>query len=164
MRPTSFAEDEVVESLVRDAVTAPSMHNAQPWRFRYRRGDRSIALRADYERAMPTADPQMRALHLGCGAALFNLRVAAQRAGYCPMVSLLPDPGDRQTLASVKLTAPADVPDHDLARLHSAIAERRANRYPFAERPIPTALGNLLIDQARAESSRLSFLSGWSST
>src|SRR5206468_2663008 len=103
MHPTSTALDEVVENLVRDASTAPSMHNAQPWRFRYRRAARSIALRADLERAMPHADPQTRALHLGCGAALFNLRVAAQHAGFRPVVKLLPDPDDRQTLASVTL-------------------------------------------------------------
>lgn len=158
---TSFAEEELVETLVRDASTAPSMHNAQPWRFRYRRADHSIALRADFERAMPQSDPQMRALHLGCGAALFNLRVAAYHAGLQPVVRLLPDPDDRQTLATVELTrAPKDL-DHDLLGLYGAIAERRTNRYPFAERPIPTALEHLLIDQARAEGSRLALLSGW---
>lgn len=161
MRPTSFADDEVVENLVRDASTAPSMHNAQPWRFRYRRADHSIMLHADFERAMPDADPQMRALHLGCGAALFNLRVAAQNAGFRPVVKLLPDPEDEQTLASVTLMESGNTLDHDVAMLHGAIAERRTSRYPFAERPIPTPLVNLLVDQAHAEGSRLAFVSGW---
>lgn len=161
MSPTSFADDEVVEKLVRDASTAPSMHNAQPWRFRYRRADRTITLRADLERAMPHADPQLRALHLGCGAALFNLRVAAQHAGFRPVVKLLPDPEDPQTLASVALADASDTLDHDLAGLHNAIGERRTNRYPFAERPIPVSLVNLLVDQARAEGARMTFLSGW---
>jgi nitroreductase len=161
MHPTSFALDEVVENLVRDACMAPSMHNAQPWRFRYRRGAHSIALRADLERAMPHADPQTRALHLGCGAALFNLRVAAQHAGFRPVVKLRPDPYDQQTLASVTLPERSDVLDRDLTPLYGAIAERRTSRYPFAERPIPVELGNELVEQARTEGARLSFLSGW---
>ncbi|HEV7625659.1 MAG TPA: nitroreductase family protein, partial [Streptomyces sp.] len=125
------------------------------------RADHSIALRADFERSMPHADPQMRALHLGCGAALFNLRVAAQHAGFRPSVKLLPDPDDQQTLASVTLVGASESLDHDLSPLYSAIPERRTSRYPFAERPIPTALENLLVDQARSEGSRMAFLTGW---
>lgn len=158
---TSFARGEVVESLVRDACMAPSMHNAQPWIFRYSRGDEAITLRADVARAMPLADPELRALHLSCGAALFNLRVAAQNAGFRPLVTLLPDPEDRQTLASVSLREPPEILDPRLPLLYAAIAERRTSRYPFAERPIPTDLANLLMEQARAEGAVLEFLSGW---
>lgn len=161
MPSTSFARGEVVESLIRDASMAPSMHNAQPWRFRYSRGDDAITLRADPERLMPHADPQLRGLHLGCGAALFNLRVAAQSAGLRPVLTLLPDPDDWQTLASVSLRETAETFDPDLSLLYTAIAARRTSRYPFAERPIPTALTNRLIEETRAEGARLAFLSGW---
>ncbi|WP_314174724.1 Acg family FMN-binding oxidoreductase [Streptomyces winkii] len=161
MPSTSFARAEVVEELVRDASMAPSMHNAQPWRFRYSRGGDVITLRADPGRAMPHADPELRALHLGCGAALFNLRVAAQHAGFRPVVRELPDPDDWQTLAAVSLGDAAETVDGDLSLLYPAIAERRTSRYPFAERPIPTALAGTLIEQVRAEGARLAFLSGW---
>src|SRR5581483_3589031 len=87
-------DDAGVAELVRDAVAAPSMHNAQHWRFRYARGSRTFRLHADFERAMPHSDPDARGLHLGCGAALFNLRVAVANAGFHPGVTLLPDPGD----------------------------------------------------------------------
>ncbi|MQY36610.1 hypothetical protein SRB17_46120 [Streptomyces sp. RB17] len=40
-----------------------------------------------------------RGVHLGCGAALFNLRVAAAAAGRHPAVRLLPDRADPQLLA-----------------------------------------------------------------
>ncbi|MFC4494350.1 Acg family FMN-binding oxidoreductase [Streptomyces ovatisporus] len=160
MHPTSFADDEVVESLVRDASTAPSMHNAQPWRFRYRRADHSMTLHADFERGTSQADPQLRSLHVACGAALFNLRVAAHHAGFRPVLRLLPDPAAPQTLATVKLIESPNTPDPDVARLHSAIAERRTSRYPYAERTIPSPLVNLLVDQVRAEGSRLTFISG----
>ncbi|NLU75715.1 hypothetical protein HCC61_24185 [Streptomyces sp. HNM0575] len=161
MPSASTRRGEVVENLVRDACMAPSMHNAQPWHFSYSRADESIVLHAVPERAEPHADPELRGMHLGCGAALFNLRVAAQSAGFRPVVTLLPDPEDRQTLASVSLGESAETVDSDLALLHRAIPERRTSRYPFAERPIPAALANRLIEQARAEGARLAFLSGW---
>lgn len=52
------------------------MHNAQPWRFRHIRGGRTFHVRADFDRFMPHSDPDTRGLHLGCGAALLNLRFA----------------------------------------------------------------------------------------
>lgn len=81
-----------VTALVEDAVTAPSMHNAQPWAFRYRPGTYTIELHGDPERAMTHSDPDGRALHLGCAAALFNLRVSAAKAGWEPVTELLPSP------------------------------------------------------------------------
>nr|WP_306610731.1 hypothetical protein [Streptomyces lunaelactis] len=68
--------EECVTALVYDAAAAPSMHNAQPWRVRYFHGSRTFHVRADFDRVMPHADPETRALHLGCAAALPNLRVA----------------------------------------------------------------------------------------
>lgn len=161
MVSTSFPRGEVVEGLVRDACMAPSLDNAQPWRFRYSRGGDSLTLRADPGRAVAHSDPQQRALHLACGAALFNLRVAAQNAGFRPVVTLLPDPDDWQTLASVSLREPAQTFDPDLSLLYKAITERRTSSHPFAERPIPAGLADLLIGQARAEGARMAFLSGW---
>ncbi|MFB6944242.1 MULTISPECIES: hypothetical protein [unclassified Streptomyces] len=76
--PTRALDDTALTGLVADATAAPSMHNAQPWQFRYTRHNRTFALRADFERATPEADdPTTRALHVGCGAALLNLRVSA---------------------------------------------------------------------------------------
>ncbi|MFD0427290.1 hypothetical protein ACFQ60_01445 [Streptomyces zhihengii] len=72
----------VVTSWVRDAAAAPSMHNAQPWLFRYESEGGLLTLRMDPTRTMPITDPSTRGLHLGCGAALFNLRVAAAHAGW----------------------------------------------------------------------------------
>jgi hypothetical protein len=74
-------DEKTVATLVAEATAAPSMHNAQPWRFRFLADERLLLLRADPERAMPRSDPGDRALHIGCGAALFNLRVAAAHAG-----------------------------------------------------------------------------------
>lgn len=93
-----------VTALVADATAAPSMHNAQPWRFRYVCDAHTLLLHADLTRAMHHTDPGNRSLHIGCGAALFNLRVAAAHAGLPCTVHLLPDPADPQLLASVHFT------------------------------------------------------------
>ncbi|MEW2032768.1 nitroreductase family protein [Streptomyces roseifaciens] len=137
------------------------MHNAQPWRFRYARGSGTFRVYADFERTMPHSDPEDRALHLGCGAALFNLRVAVANAGLHPQVELLPDPSDASLLAAVRTTAPADEQDADLGLLHPAIRERHTSRYPFAETDIPEDLRSALMNAARREGATLAFPSSW---
>ncbi|MFE2929848.1 Acg family FMN-binding oxidoreductase [Streptomyces sp. NPDC059278] len=154
--------DTVVADLVADATAAPSMHNAQPWLFRYTRGDRTLALRADFERAMPAADPTTRALHVGCGAALLNLRVSAAHHGLAAATTLLPDPSDPAFLAAVRLDdgpdATRDRADEALRALHPAIADRHTSRYPFDEQPIPDEVRARLVSAARAEGADLAFL------
>jgi hypothetical protein len=79
---------------------------------------------------------QRRALHIACGAALFNLRLAVAVAGRQPVVRLLPDPGQPLLLATVRLAAPWHAQQHEL-ELHVAIAARRTNGSPFSRRPVP---------------------------
>ncbi|NED09350.1 nitroreductase, partial [Streptomyces sp. SID6648] len=50
-------DEQTVTTLVAEATTAPSMHNAQPWRFRFLAAERLLLLRADPDRAMPRSDP-----------------------------------------------------------------------------------------------------------
>ncbi|NJP79075.1 nitroreductase [Streptomyces sp. AA8] len=146
--------------LVGDAAAAPSMHNAQPWRFRYARESGVFRLYADFERTLPHSDPGNRALHLGCGAALFNLRVALASAGLHPDVTLLPDPSDPALLATVQ-TGPPGARDAGLARLHPAVRERHTSRYPFAETDIPEDLCAALAEAADTEGAVLAFPGSW---
>ncbi|MFH8800813.1 Acg family FMN-binding oxidoreductase [Streptomyces sp. NPDC017936] len=152
--------DERVAALVRDAAAAPSMHNAQPWRFRYLRHSRTFELRADFARTMPHADPETRALHLGCGAALLNLRVAVLHEGWHPETALVPDLADRAHLASVRLTDRAGG-DPDLTALYPAVHRRRSSRYPFEEREIPADVREALDAAAHAEGATLTFPASW---
>lgn len=151
---------ETVTALVEDAAAAPSMHNAQPWKFRFLPGARTVHLRADLDRAMPRSDPTNRALHLGCGAALFNLRVAAAHAGWEPATRLLPEPADPELLASVRLAGPTG-PDDSLAALYPAIHRRHTSRFPFDDREIPAGIQAELGDAARREGAQLAFPSAW---
>jgi hypothetical protein len=45
-------------------------------------------------------------VHIACGSALFNLRLAIAQAGYEPVARLLPSPRDPLLLASVRLAGP----------------------------------------------------------
>ncbi|KOV76436.1 MULTISPECIES: Acg family FMN-binding oxidoreductase [unclassified Streptomyces] len=159
---TPQPDTKTVVGLVAEAVAAPSMHNAQPWRFRFLASERVLLLFADLDRAMPSSDPGNRALHIGCGASLFTLRVAAAHAGVTPTVSLLPDPAEPLRLAAVRLggTDPA-APEDDLARLHPAVRRRHTSRYPFDEKDIPEDVRAALRAAADREGAELQFPGPW---
>jgi nitroreductase len=150
-------DDTAVTALVGAATAAPSLHNAQPWRFRYLRAESMFELRADFGRTMPRADPDHRALHLGCGAALLNLRVALAHDERPAETRILPDP---QILATVRLTD-AGRPDRELALLYPAIPRRHTSRHPFREEPLPVDVEETLRDAARQESAQLVFPGAW---
>ncbi|MFW6689475.1 Acg family FMN-binding oxidoreductase [Streptomyces sp. MAR4 CNX-425] len=157
--------------LVRAATAAPSMHNAQPWRFRCHLGHQTFELRADPERAMPASDPDRRALHVGCGAALCNLRAAAAAAGWRTATTLFPAPEEPLLLAAVRLTdtgpdtgrdtGPDGGPDTELAALEPQIGRRHSSRWPFAEDPVPPGDVAALVEAARAEGAALVFPDAW---
>ncbi|MFI9209258.1 Acg family FMN-binding oxidoreductase [Streptomyces sp. NPDC053253] len=150
----------LVTSLVEDAVSAPSMHNAQPWKFVYKTGTGIIELHGDPLRGMPHEDPDHRALHIGCGAALFGLRVAAAHKGRPAVVRLLPRPEDRWHFADVELRGPYDA-DSDLGALHPALPRRHTSRFPFTEERIPSEVIDGLRAAALLEGCRLVVPGAW---
>ncbi|MCD7442312.1 nitroreductase family protein [Streptomyces lincolnensis] len=149
-----------VTALVTAATAAPSLHNTQPWHFRWHSDGRVLELRADLDRSLPRTDPDHRALHLGCGAALFNLRVAAAHSGLHAPALLLPDPSDPYLLATVRL-ADTGPPDRDLARLRPALDRRHTSRHPFEDRPVPADVQEALRDAAAREGAQLLFPGAW---
>lgn len=143
-----------LREIVAAAILAPSSHNSQPWRFRL--AAHRIDLWADRTRALPVNDPEDRELLISCGAALFNLRVAAAHHDLGAGVALLPDPAHPDLLARVEL-APATHPAAEGA-LFDAIARRRTVRGPLRdEAPAPEALV-ALRGAAAAEGARLDAL------
>ncbi|NGO41751.1 Acg family FMN-binding oxidoreductase [Streptomyces ureilyticus] len=155
-------DEKTVTRMVAEATAAPSMHNAQPWRFRFLTGERLLLLYADLARAMPRSDPDNRALHIGCGAALFNLRVAAAHADLAPEIRLLPEPHDLLLLAAVHLPEEAGRGRDDaLARLYPAIRQRHTSRHPFAEKDVPEDVRVTLQDAAEREGAVLLFPGPW---
>jgi nitroreductase len=135
---------------------APSRHNTQPWRFRFEPASQTIGLCADPARTLPVGDPDGRAVHLACGAALFNLRLAATVAGRQPVVRLLPDPAQPLLLATVGLAGPCQAQQQEI-ELHAAIAARRTNRSPFSGRAVPPGVLAELAEAAKVEGAVLHF-------
>jgi nitroreductase len=145
-----LADDGIVRKLLAAAGAAPSIHNTQPWRLRVCGGD-LIEFHGDPARVLWVADPRGRALHLSCGAALFNLRLAMRVIGAKPLVWPLPDPaGEPTLLASVQLIEgrPADLAEHEL---FESIWHRHTSRAPFSSRRIPAAVQGALEQAASAE-------------
>ncbi|HEV2451014.1 MAG TPA: hypothetical protein VGS62_03710 [Streptosporangiaceae bacterium] len=143
--------------LIRAAVTAPSMHNTQPWRFRITGAGYTIELRADPARMLPAADPDGRATHIACGAALFNLRAAAAATGVNTEIRLLPDLGQPLLLAGVRLAGRHRPTSWD-RELAAAIPRRQTNREPFSARPVPPGIRAELAEAAGLEGARLDLL------
>ena len=147
---------EVIAGLVRVAALAPSMHNTQPWRFGVVRASQTIELYADPSRMLRHSDPDGRAVHIACGAALFNLRIAVAMAGREPAVGLLPDAGRPLLVAALRLAGPYG-PGEAEAELHAAIAQRHTNRQPFSNRPVPPGVLADLGEAAAVEGAILHF-------
>lgn len=134
-------DEPVQRTLLETAIAAPSIHNSQPWRFVVE--PRRIELYADPRRQLHMADPGGRSLLISCGAALFNLRVAAEHLGFHPRVRLLPS-------ENPTLVATVDV-DHRHSRpglldaLYPAVWRRHTNRQPFwSQRPPASTLSRLV--------------------
>ncbi len=138
-----------LRAMVCCAALAPSSHNAQPWRFRFA-GDDTVELLADRGRALPVADPEDRELILGCGAALFHLRLAARMLGWTDLVTVLPRDGGPDLLARVRLGAERPPSEAD-RRLYRVVRRRHTNRGPFDRRPVPDSVLVGLAEAAAAE-------------
>ncbi|BFO18553.1 hypothetical protein SHKM778_49410 [Streptomyces sp. KM77-8] len=152
---TREVDATAVQALLAAAVAAPSIHNTQPWRFGLDPDSRSILVRVDRRRQLPTTDPQLRAQYLSVGAAVFNLRVAAEHLGWHPVVRLCPAGEDPDVLATVRLTGAALPGQPSLRALHAAIERRHTSRMPFTGRPVPDSIVGEMTASARAEGARL---------
>lgn len=141
---------ERIAQWVRAATLAPSMHNTQPWKFRVLRDSQAIEVRADPARMLRHGDPHGRAVHIACGAALFNLRIAVAAGGREPVTRLLPDPAEPLLLATVRLGG-RHRPGEDERDLYAAIPARHTNRRPFSARPVPPGVLAELVQAARLE-------------
>jgi hypothetical protein len=152
---TREVDATAVQYLLAAAVAAPSIHNTQPWRFGLDPDSRSVKVRTDPGRRLPTTDPGLRAQHLSVGAAVFNLRVATANLGWEPVVRLLPAADDPGLLAIVQLARPAEDGAASLRHLYEAIERRHSSRLPFTGRPVPEPVVTEMIRAARVEGAHL---------
>jgi nitroreductase len=153
-----FAKDGILLRIVESAGAAPSFHNTQPWHFTLNADD-MLEVRADLDRALCVADPHTRALHLSCGAALFNLRTAIRMTGFNALVLPLPQPAFPPTVLAVVQAEPGRPPSFAEREMYQAIWQRHTNRDPFTSEPIPPRVRGELEQAARYEFAHLRMLS-----
>jgi nitroreductase len=143
---TTAVSVDTVRRLLELATRAPSVHNTQPWLWRFR--DDTIELYADWTRRLEAADPVGRNLIVSCGAALHHLQVAARAGGWSPSVARVVDDADPTLLAQVQFS-PGPRPTTAAADLR-AIRERCTDRRRFTNWPVPEErLGQLTDVVAR---------------
>lgn len=109
-------DHRTVFAAVELANRAPSVHNAQPWRWLV--GNRSVHLMADHTRRPSPTD-----LLLSCGGALHHLRVAFAALGWETVVHRIPNEHDLDRLAAVE--PHPHVPTAQDVALAGAITRRR---------------------------------------
>ncbi|WP_112237816.1 Acg family FMN-binding oxidoreductase [Kribbella monticola] len=151
LEPTGHDRD----ALLRAAVAAPSMHNTQPWKFRF--AGSVIEVHRDRDRELPAEDPDRRMLHLSLGAAVFNLRVEAARLAYGTIVRTVLDRARPDLVAEIELSR-GGAEAEELHRLAPAIWLRRTNRFPYTDQPVPAELRRLLNLTAGLEGAELQWL------
>ncbi|HEU5161018.1 MAG TPA: hypothetical protein VFU43_28735 [Streptosporangiaceae bacterium] len=151
-RPTGRKADFAARFLVRAALTAPSVHNTQPWRFVSHR-DR-LELYADLSRPLRVGDPAGREMVISCGAALFNVRLAIRHLGFVPRMRLLPDTSRPDLLAEIgwgEYATPTELDD----LLYRALPRRHTHRGPFDTVPVSPWLIGELCDVVRRQRATL---------
>jgi nitroreductase len=147
--------DDEIGILLAAAVHAPSMHNTQPWRFEVHGPTVDVLL--DEERTLPFEDVSGRAAHLGVGAAVFNLRVAAAVLGHESRIATHPDPARPEIKARVYL-AGRGTPIPELSCLYGEVSQRHTYRGPLLDHPIHPSVRRELDEAARAEAAELHWL------
>ncbi len=148
--PYDGSPGEQYAFLLRYAILAPSSYNTQPWKFQL--WPDGIAVYADYTRRLPVADPGNRELLIGVGAAIFNLRLAAEYFGFDTTLHVNQTGDSEQPLAFLSLVPS---PERELSAsretLFRSITRRHTNRNSFLVTRIPETVLSALRTVAEAE-------------
>lgn len=136
----------VLRRLVELSCLAPSVHNTQPWRWRWT--GETLRLYGDHSRLLPREDPLGRNLTISCGAALDHLRCAAQALGIDAEIARVADGRPDDLLAEVRLSPgnPSPTAADDIAVLRARCTDRRR----FTSWPVPDATLAELGERARS--------------
>lgn len=121
-----------VRSILGRASRAPSLHNAQPWRWRW--DGATAALYMDPDRLLLATDMFNREGVLGCGVMLHHAEIAWAAAGWETSVDRFPEPPVRAHVASLRPTRRRE-PTESQRLLGDAIDVRYSDRMPMDPPP-----------------------------
>lgn len=114
-----------LSSLIQWAVLAPSSHNTQPWSFSVK--NNSIRVAPNLERKLAVSDPTLREMYISLGAAICNLKVAANYFGLRTEEQLIQDE-KTDTTQKVISFKPGYARTLEDSTLFKAITQRVSNR------------------------------------
>ena len=114
-------------ALVGAATLAANAHNAQAWLFQL--APNRVDVFADRSRNIGSIDPFLREMHIGLGAAIENLVIAGEAAGYASTVRLMPEGLHSAHVARVELARSAA----RASGQYEQIPKRHTNRYPYVQ-------------------------------
>jgi hypothetical protein len=151
------ATDGIARPL-RAAILASNPHDTQPWLFKLEQG--KVTLIADRARNLGSFDPFRREMHLGVGAAVENLVLAARAFGFAANVvamegKLTASPDDAPT-AAVRIALSPIAAQRE--QLFDAIPRRHTNRGPYRSEPIAAGRLQYLADLITHDSVRVAFI------
>ena len=140
----------VLPLLAAYGALAPSPYNTQPWEFRVTAEALEICL--DAGRGAPLGAAAHREPVIGCGAALFNTRVALRHFGYRDLVALFPDALDERRIARIEAGESRHESAYNRALFHAMPRRHtiRARGQAFETRDVPSSTLEELIAAARA--------------
>jgi len=123
-----------VEAALAVAVRAPSIHNTQPWGWRW--DGTTLALRADRTRQLQVADPDGHSMLVSCGAALHLTQLALRAEGFVVETEVLPHSSDPDLLAIFRVVGSHEPDPQVLTEVDAALA-RRSDRRPYQAEQLP---------------------------
>jgi nitroreductase len=133
-KPDNEAVTHAFTAAAEAASLAPSIHNSQPWHWRIGHG--AADLYVDPRRHLQVNDPDRRMLVISCGAALHHAQVALAAEGLAVDCTLMPEAGDANHLAHLRITATTGVTTAAV-RLMQTLEIRHTDRRPLLEQPLP---------------------------
>jgi len=123
--------EEIYQKILRSAVSAPSGHNTQAWRFR--KTVDGLSIQPDYSRTLPIADPEHRELYISLGCAAETAMIAAQFYGYHTQLQL--HASKNECIVNISLQKSENLAP---SQLYPFIKLRQTTRNLYDSRPIPS--------------------------
>jgi CRISPR-associated DxTHG motif protein len=146
---------DTVRWLAAMGTLAPSGHNNQPWRLRWRAGDHVLECRHDPARDAPTLDFELGGTWLAFGAMVENISMAARHLGLDVEARAWPDASQPDLVCAVHLR-PGGRRDSDPLLAH--VTTRISNRRRDGRQPLPEGAADALRDTCAAAGAALRLL------
>ncbi|KGY13013.1 twin-arginine translocation pathway signal protein [Vibrio tubiashii] len=159
LRPT-HTYDDIRKTLLSYAMLSANPHNTQAWKVALPRKD-TILLYVDPDRLLPETDPIYRQIHIGQGAFIESLVIAASHFGIGVHIDYFPQGEyDNQSLESKPVASITLISEPTIAAdpLFHYLNARQSTKTPYAAEAIPRQQLNYLNQTTNNSTFQLRFV------